>query len=361
MNNQSYTLCRLTGSAHERGRAYGAWLGDRLPTFLETELYKWMEADHGLGRDEMDRFAELCMPHIQRETPGTWQFLEGLSAGSGLTMQQLAVLLAHEEYYHGKPLSHHCTGFAVGPTETVDGQTYIGQTWDWMWCMIPHRHLVHQTTPEGLRILTYAFPGLWAGAGMNTNGVSLVWTGVAYELSQKQGAKPRAGVPSYALISEILCQPTFEAALDCAMRMRHAGWFLFLLAGKNGELARIDGAPEAKGCLRPASMTAAHWIYIDPDVRRVAHGEALGAELPANPRYDRICKMLMSNSGRLSWELLSAFQRDHANGNADAAICCHRPGANAGTMDAFIFSPSQGKAWFTPGPPCQHQPQMFEV
>jgi len=361
MNAESYPVCRITGSAHERGRAYGTWLGDRLPRFLETELYQWMKTDLGIERDEMNQFAAMCLPYIQSETPGTWQFLEGLSASSGLTMLQLAVLLAHEEYYHGKPLSHHCTAFAAGPKETTDGQTYIGQTWDWMWCMIPHRHLVHQTTPEGLRILTYAFPGLWSGAGMNSNGVSLVWTGAAYELSLKQGAKPRAGAPSYALIAEILAQPTFEASVDCAMRIRQAGWFLFLMAGKNGELARIDGSPVAKGCLRPPSLMASHWIYVDEDVRRAAHGELPGAELPANARYDRMCKLLLSNSGRLSRDKLFSFQRDHAHGVAAAAICCHQPGANAGTMDAMLFSPSQGKAWFTPGPPCQNQPQMFEV
>ncbi|MCG3148987.1 MAG: hypothetical protein PCFJNLEI_02439 [Verrucomicrobiae bacterium] len=356
-----YPQVRVAGSANERGRAYGAWLGDRLSRFLEVELFQWMKTEHGLEREEMNRFAETCIPYIQSQTPCTWQFLEGLSAVSGMSLLDLGVILTHEEYYHGKPLSHHCTGFAVGPRETTDGQTYIGQTWDWMYCMIPHRHLLHQTTTDGLRIFTYAFPGLWASAGMNSQGVALVWTGAAYELSLKQGAKPRAGVPSYALIAEILEQTSFAAAVDCAMRTHHAGWFLFLLAGKNGELARIDGSPVAKGCRRPPSIVASHWIYTDPEVRRLAHGEPVGTELPANPRYDRMCKLLLSQSGELTRAKLFALQADHAHGEAPAAICCHSPGADAGTMEAFLFSPSLNQAWFTPGPPCQNQPQQFIV
>src|SRR5260370_6800679 len=148
-----------------------------------------------------------------------------------MELAELAVVLAHEEYYHGlDPISHHCTGVAVGPSETSDGQVYIGQNWDWMESMRPYRHLLHQTGEDGLRTLTYAYPGLWASAGMNSAGVALVWVGAGYDHAASHGGRPRAGVPPYALIAEMLGQPSLEEAVAGAPRPPPPRSFIFLLA-----------------------------------------------------------------------------------------------------------------------------------
>jgi isopenicillin-N N-acyltransferase-like protein len=352
----AYRLCQVSGTPQERGRAYGEWIREQLHCYLESELFQWMADKRGLERAEMQAYADACLPSIERETPRTWAFLQGLSESSGLTVQELGIILAHEEFYHGHPSSHHCTGLAAGPRETADGQTYIGQTWDWMESMNPYKHLVHQHTDNGHRMLTYAYPGLWASAGISSAGTALVWVGAGYDHAKQHGGQARPGVPSYALISEILEQPSFDEAVACAMATHQGGWFIFLMASKDGRLARIEATPTAKALRQPASLMAANIIYTDEEVRRSAHQEDFGPLPPFWAKYARMCELLLSHSGRITREHLFAFMRDHVPEPKWASICGHN-----GTLDGFLFSPSLGEAWFIPGPPCQNEAQQYQV
>ena len=357
VSSDAYSLCRVEGTPRGRGRGYGQWIRDPLRRFLDEELYGAMERRHRLRREDLRGYAEACLPYIRTQTPRAWAFLEGLSEASGMDLPELAVILAHEEYYHGlDPISHHCSGLAVGPSETSDGQVYIGQNWDWMESMRPYRHLLHQTGDDGLRTLTYAYPGLWASAGMNSAGVALVWVGAGYDHAASHGGRPRAGVPSYALIAEMLEQSSLDKAVDCALNVQHAGWFIFLLAGRDGRLARIEATPETKACHRPPSKMAANIIYTDEQVRRSALQADFGPVPPHWPKYARMCDLLMSYSGRLDRERLFSFLRDHVPEPKEASICGH----NA-TLDGFLFSPTLNRAWFIPGPPCQHEASEYEI
>src|SRR5713226_6017180 len=101
MSPDAYPLCRVEGTPRERGRRYGAWIRDPLHRFLDEELYGAMERRHRLQRGDLRGYAEACLPYIQTQTPRAWAFLEGLSEASGVELLELAVILAHEEYYHG--------------------------------------------------------------------------------------------------------------------------------------------------------------------------------------------------------------------------------------------------------------------
>jgi len=351
-----YAVCRVAGTPRERGLAYGRWVREKLHVFVEEELYQAMATRHRLGGEEIAAYAEACLPHIRRDTPRTWSFLEGLSEGAGIGVQELAAVLAHEEYYHGHPVSHHCSGLAVSSRETRDGQTYIGQTWDWMESMVPYRHLLHQTAENGQRTLSYAYPGLWTAAGISTSGMALVWVGAGYDHASKHGGRARPGVPAYALIAEMLEQPSFDAAVACALEARHAGWFIFLLAGRDGQLARVEAAPDAKSHLRPTSLAAANIMYTDEQVRRASQQDEPGLPPPHWAKYARMCELLLSYSGRLDRETLFGFMRNHVAEPKWASICGHN-----GTLDGFLFSPSSNQAWFIPGPPCRHEAQAFEL
>lgn len=352
-----YEMCRVRGSARDRGRAYGQWLRDRLRKFLETELGPLLD-HHGVGIDERGQFAEACMPYLVDHTPRTWAFVRGLSDSTGLRVRELTLLLACEDLLWSRRHGHNAACFAISARETTDGETYLGQTWDWPWRMWTHRHLVHQTAAEGVRILTYGFPGLWSCAGMNSNGVSLVWTGGGDHASNTD-ARPRPGVPSSALIAEVLEQSSFDAAVQCAMQVVHAGWFVLLLAARDGRLARIEASPGAKTCERPPSMTCAHALFTAEGVRATVGQPDAGRAVGYHARYARLCELLLSHSGRMDHNVLAGFLRDHVEETATASICRHPDETKSewawGTLDGLLFSPSLNQSWFIPGPPCQNR------
>jgi hypothetical protein len=346
----TYHLCTVQGTPFERGRAYGKWVRPLLVPFLEEQLYQCMAERRRRGRTEMRAYAEACLPYLEREAPRTWAFLQGLSETSGLGVVELVVILAHEEYDHGHSLVPHCTGFAATAHETLDGHVYIGQNWDWIGANAPYRHLVHQTTEAGQHILTYAYPGLWASAGLTSAGFGLTWVGAGYGYAEKHHAQARPGVPSYALIAELLEQATFEEAVQYVMEATHAGWLVFLLASSDGKLARIEASPTAKACHRPRSLMAANIIYTDEAVRQSVQQEEEGALLVYWPKYARMCQLLLSYSGRLTRDLLLSFMRGHLPDLPNHSTCEH--GERGWTLDGMLFSPTAQKAWFLPGPPC---------
>jgi hypothetical protein len=101
---------------------------------------------------------------------------------------------------------------------------------------------------------------------------------------------------------------------------------------------------------------AANIIDTDEQVRRSALQADFGPVPPHWPKYARMCELLMSYSGRLDRERLFSFLRDHIPEPKEASICGH----NA-TLDGFRFSPTLNRAWFIPGPPCQHEASEYEL
>ena len=66
--------------------------------------------------------------------------------------------------------------WAAGPPGTCDGNTYVGQTWDWMKSAYGLSSMLRWKRTEGPDVLAYSYPGLWMGAGMNSEGLALCWT-----------------------------------------------------------------------------------------------------------------------------------------------------------------------------------------
>jgi hypothetical protein len=94
---------------------------------------------------------------------------------------------------------------------------------------------------DGPSLLAYAFPGLWVGAGLNSNGLALCWTSA--DLG-KSGQSPRVGLPSYVILAHLLYQESLEAVREVANRNKHAGWFTFVMGDGTGRLMNVEGSPE---------------------------------------------------------------------------------------------------------------------
>src|SRR5204862_1819816 len=139
--------------------------------------------------------ASQCWKQLKRWEKPVVEFIRGMAEGSKLSVEQLTLLLLHEEIYHTKP----CTAIGATHDGTKDGNAIIGQNWDWNASLYSWSGITRLNARGIPNAVLYSYPGLWASAGINKHGLSLVWTGAGY----LPKIKPIIGIPTYALIAGI--------------------------------------------------------------------------------------------------------------------------------------------------------------
>ena len=341
---QPHRLTVISGKPRERGRQYGHEFRDAIREMLDREFYSAF-SNSKISRDDLLGYAGQCAGEIRAYSPEVMDELEGMADGAGLKVAEAVLMTLHEELWHRGvlPSVPHCTAIATGPPDTNDGNTYVGQTWDWMPSVYGLSSMLLWKRSEGPDLLGYAYPGLWAGAGMNDAGIALCWTsGGGLGIPG-----PRVGIPSYVLIAQMLYQPTLDAAIAEARRARHAGWFTFVLADGEGRLANVEGTPRELAVETGRGRLA-----------RVLHGTRKitgtpeGEEVKVHARCQHASKLLGDASGRLDRTALQGILSDHHPADP---ICNHN-----GTLDAMLFNTSRREAWITRGPACSGKWRRFD-
>jgi len=371
-----HPLTTISGTPRERGRQYGRAFRDPIRSFLDTEIYQTFTrvssdssaafSDAGVygeiyvppkkppTRDDLLRFAGACAKEIRAYSPTIHEELEGMAEGTGLRLEEIVLVTLHEELGHGGALPHvdHCTAIAAGPPDTADGHTYVGQNWDWMESVHGLSSMLLWKRPEGPSVLAYSYPGLWAGAGMNSAGVALCWTsGAGLGIPG-----PRVGIPSYVLIAQMLYQDSLQAAVEEARRAKHAGWFVFVLADGEGRLANVEGTPRQLA-VEFSRGHVARWLYGTAELTRRPDGQTARR----HPRCQRMYDLLGGSKGRLDRERLQRCFADHqSDGKAWSTVCTHfDQGAASGTVDSMLFDTTKREAYVTRGPACSARWKTF--
>ncbi|HEY7426345.1 MAG TPA: C45 family peptidase [Gemmataceae bacterium] len=345
----------ISGKPRQRGEQYGRKFKEPIQAFLDKEIYRAC-AQH-TSREELLRYAGQCTRAVKEYSPLITEEMEGLAEGAGLKLEEAVLITLHEETAGHKggalPPVQHCTALAAGPPDTRDGNTYVGQNWDWMATVYGLSSMLLWKRPEGPSLLAYSYPGLWVGAGLNSAGIALCWT-----WGDGRGIKgPRVGIPSYVLIAQMLYQDTLEGALKEARRAKHAGWFNFVLADDKGHLAAVEGTPEKLVIQNPRGHTA-RASYACPEI--------LGgtAEKPAklHPQCQRMFDLLAGSKGKLDKPTLQGFFADHKS-----TICKHPTFQRGGgietsggfTVDSMLFNCTTREAHVSRGPGCSGRWQTF--
>src|SRR5262245_232732 len=128
-----HSLAVIAGKPRERGHQYGQKFKQPIQSFFRAQV---LDAFVGKAptREEAFRYAGACAKAVKEYSPVVHEEMEGIAAGSGLTLEEVLLLSLHEELYHKGvlPSVPKCTALAAGPPDTNDGNTYVGQNWDWM-------------------------------------------------------------------------------------------------------------------------------------------------------------------------------------------------------------------------------------
>jgi hypothetical protein len=329
---RAHTLTVVSGKPRERGRRYGKAFQDGIRAFLDQEIYAAFVKKPS-PRDEMLRYAGACARAVHDYSPAIHDELEGMAEGSGVRLEELVLMNLHEELWHKGvlPKVEHCTAVAVGPPQTKDRHTYVGQTWDWMTTVAGVSTMLLWRRPEGPSVLAYAYPGLWVGAGLNSAGLALTWTSAG----GKEAPGPRVGIPSYVLIAHLLYQKSLEDVVAEAKRATHAGWFTFVMADGTGRLLNLEGSPRE---------LAVEWHT--GQLVRVGYGSrqmtrtAETAKVRYHARCQKLYDLLTAQGGKTDGPALQGTFGDPKQGIS----------VGRGTIDMMVFDTTARQAHVARGP-----------
>lgn len=330
-----HTLVTIAGSPRERGRVYGRRFAEAIREFLDAQIYAAFDKDNNI-RDELFRYAAACLAPIRQLSPELVDELEGMAEGSGLRLEEHLLITLQEELWHRGVLPgiEHCTAVAAGPPATGDGHTYVGESWDWFPQLYGKSQMLLWKGSGGPSVLSYSYPGLRTGAGLNSAGIALCWTS-AFD---KSIPGPAVGVPSYVLIAHLLAQPTLEAVEAEARRAKQAGWFTFVMADGDGRLLNIEGSPE-RLATEWGSGSMARVYYGTREMTRTPAGQPI----ECHPQCARMRELLADASGRIDRAAMQGFFADHET----KWICKH-----FSSIDAMVFDTTSRTAYVTRGPGC---------
>jgi hypothetical protein len=331
-------LVTIAGNAAQRGRTYGSTFRDAIRSFYSREI-EAVFSDHPNPKSNLLKYASACGRVIAETCPTLSAEIDGVAEGCGLSRDEIVLLQLHEELYHRGvvPGVDHCTAVAIGPPVTKDNHTYVGQTWDWMQSVYGLSRIVHWKPESGPEVLCYGFPGMWAGAGLNSAGIAHTWTTAGFDFRRNGDPEKldvRVGVPSYTLIAHLLNQPTLDDVEREARRNIHAGWFTFVMADGSGQMLNLEGSPSGITVERSRSRLV-----------RVNYGseENINAFTPPqkrHPRCETMCGHVEADAGNVDGEWLKRIFADPRRG-----ICAGR-----NTIDMMVFDCTAKTASLSRGP-----------
>jgi hypothetical protein len=323
----------LEGSPKERGQAYGKQQRVAIRDFLEKEVYAAF-AGKPATKQQMLQYASSCAKVVRAECPLVAEEFQGVAQGAGLSFDEIVLINLHEELYHRTELPQHghCTAVAVGPPDTGNKHTYVGQTWDWMQSVAGKSCVTEWRRGEGVSVLAYGFPGMPMGAGVNEAGIALCWTSAGLGV---KGQRPRVGIPSYLLIAHLLAQKDLDSVLREARKDKHAGWFTFVLADGDGRLVNIEGSPE-RVVVEPAEGRLARVLY---GSREMA-GVSSGGEVAFHPRCQKMYDLLRASQGRMDLARLQAYFSEPK----------YEINVGKSTIDMMVFDTTARAAYLSRGP-----------
>lgn len=323
-------LLDLTGAPHAAGHEHGRQAKALIASNLEIYFDRF-QREARLSPDEVRERARRYLRVIEAAEPAYAEAMRGVADGSGLPLDDIAVLNARYELIYSQYSSLNqekavhvpaggCTAFAVTPDASADGHLWLGQNWDWF----PQvRGLVLRVRrADGLTVAAFTEAGIVGGKiGMNSAGLGLVING----LLSNRDDWTRMRTPFHVRTWKVLHARVLSDAVQVITGEDRACSANFLLGQANGraEVVDVEAAPHATCALAPSDGLLAHANhFVDPAALQI--WQPLAEEKTST--YQRAARMRQlldagRRAGTLHAQGLMAILRDH-EGHPDS-VCRH--------------------------------------
>jgi len=364
----SLPYLQLSGSAYDQGLAQGKTLSDAIAHNLEV-YFRRFEVECKLPAHEARRRGEIYFQAIQKQNPSYAQGIQGIAAGSGQSLVDIATLnvryeIVYYQFAQDQPpayIAHEapngCTAFATLPRHTADGALWMGQNWDWMEGV--KGALQHISEPDGSKVLAFTEAGIFGGKiGLNSHGVGLCINGLVSVGDNWAGL----GKPFHLRTYEVLRSKTLEGAQAAITEppLTASGNFLI---GQNDKAIDLEVSPTGLGIWEDQRQLVHANHYLAP--------ERFGIEIPpiewldrSNHRQQRLDELLAG----LEKPGLSDFQTALSDQEGAPYAVCRTAsqeeydlGEPYRTVASVVMSLKTLEMWVSDGPPHENPYQHYRL
>ncbi|RDI94765.1 peptidase C45 [Meiothermus sp. QL-1] len=350
---------RLSGTPYEQGLAQGKALAEAIAHNLEL-YFRRFEVECRLVPAEARERGARYLEAIRRQSPAYAQGMEGIAAGSGQPLVDIATLnvryeLVYHQFSHEPP--NGCTAFALMPAYSADGRLWMGQNWDWMEGV--RGAVQHVTEPDGTRVLAFTEAGIFGGKiGLNSHGLGLCING----LVSKGDDWALLARPFHLRTYEALRARNLEEAKRILLQRPH-GTSANFLVGQGGRAVDLEVSPMGIALWEDERQLVHANHYLDPG--------RFGIEVPpiewldrSHHRAERLGQRLREVE-RPGLEDLKAALADRDG--APYAVCRtaspeeYALGEPYRTVVSVIMNLGTGELWISDGPPHENPYVCYHV
>jgi isopenicillin-N N-acyltransferase like protein len=328
----SFPVVECSGSPYEIGYMHGS----RVKTQVENTVreYKCMFATRfGADWNTVKSFSRKYIDPINWCDEELTEEIKGIADGAGMEFEEILAINARTEIINrGKAtgtLADGCTSFAVLPGASSDGDTIIGQNWDWKSCLMESPVILRILQGNKPDVLMVTEAGLIGKTGFNSRGIGVcfnaIWT-----------CNNKIGVPTHVLLRRILNSHNHKEAVYALCEAEGAGPANYLIAGSGGDAVDIEYDAGDYTMIFAQNGIIAHTNHVIGSTP--ACGSSSSKDAPDSYiRLIRLKESLGSRKMSISVEHIKEALSDHV-GYPDS-ICRHvNPANDLVNREATLFS-----------------------
>ncbi len=349
MTNKPLPLIHIYGSHYQMGCQIGEACREQIRHDIENA--------HILINDAYDQLqltwegaqiqARKYIPFAQERYPQYVQEIEGISAGAGVSFDDVAVVNAMEAVTSDALHLTKCTSMAVSQERSANGQALVAHNEDWLPENEPDVYLLHASPVDEPPFLAMTYGALLPNIGVNAHGIAQCCDSV-------RPGDSRIGTPRVIVSRAVLAARTPGEAIQHTLARHRAAGYNHLIVHESGEMYNVEVSALRFAVLYAEDGLIVHTNhYLDPQMQAIETDPDKLIE--TRVRYFRALRLLKATDLHTVLTL-QTIQKDHIN-HPDS-ICNHanqaeNPLDREKTITALVLDPAARKIHATWGNPCQ--------
>lgn len=328
----------IAGSHYELGLEYGR--------ILSREKLGWWWTQPSEAKLAL---VKACEREIAVHAPGFLEEIQGI-ADACQTDYDLILSNMTVTYFEQSA----CNVVAVAGTQCRNGRTIFARNHDWLdedqqWVTC------FRTSPKnGLRSIGFGFADPGRYDGVNEAGLAMAGAAIWYR------HKPQPGLRMNVVTRWVL--DTFSdtpSAVDYLTRIPHHEGISYLVADREGCIARVEAAPEGVNvAFTKDGMLAAINLFQSPEMGGLDLEHTLGKENIVYRHRKRIPAWYDDHKGQIDLDAAKRLCSDHEIG-----LCDHGEGRSEpfGTIYSWVAELGTGEIHVAHGRPCENEYKVIEL
>lgn len=313
-----FPLIEVFGSPYERGLQHGKAASQRVRR--SAAIYANALKTFQFSPSDLNKLISKFSRAIEDFEPAYLEEMQGIAAGAGVSFEDVLMINARTEIVSQARRAHRlatekpsgsdeCTGAAILPARSANGNFLQGQNWDNRQDCADTIIILRVLREDGPDVLTFVEAGGLARYGMNSAGITLNGNGMSSSRDYLQD-----GIPLPLVRRKALEQEHYALALQVVTNTAKACSCNLILGTKLGFALSLECAPDETFLVYPEDdliVHANHWTS------PVALGKLKETGVAGSPdslyRDQRVRQHLLAAGDKLGTaDLKAAFADTHA-------------------------------------------------